>query len=54
VQLATRAGDDAGSDPGNCGTAAQPCKFFFNKVATIEATWSIVGDVYAILARYEA
>jgi hypothetical protein len=54
VQLATGADDDVGSDSGNCDTAAQHCKFFFNKVTTTGATWSIVGDFYAILARYEA
>jgi hypothetical protein len=54
VQLATGADHGVGSDSGNCDTAAQHCKFFFNKVTTIGATWSIVGDFYAILARYEA
>jgi hypothetical protein len=37
VQLATGADDDVGSDSGNCDTAAQHCKFFFNKVTTIES-----------------
>ena len=54
VQLATGADDDIRGDSGNCGTAFQHCKFFSNKVTTVGVMRSIVGDVYAILARYEA
>jgi hypothetical protein len=54
VQLATGADDDMRGDSSNCGIAFQHCKFFSNKVTTVGVMRSIVGDVYAILARYEA
>ena len=54
VQLATGADHGVGGDSGNCGTAVQHCKFVHDKVTITGETRSLVGDVYAILARYEA